>query len=80
LNKISRESKRNSKATEVTSWDYYWINKERVSKYVPRLKTAFCRNTKEGVKITEIEKISFECFPEYKGDIRPLFLFYIGKK
>ena len=53
--------------------------KERVSKYVPRLKTAFCRKY-EGDKITEIEKISFECFPEYKGDIRHLFLFYDWKK
>jgi hypothetical protein len=53
--------------------------KERVSKYVPRLKTAFCRKY-EGDKITEIEKISFESFPDYKGDIRHLFLFYNWKK
>ncbi len=53
--------------------------KERVSKYVPRLKTAFCRRY-EGDKITELEKISFEYFPDYKGDIRHLFLFYDWKK
>ena len=37
--------------------------KDRVSKYIPRLKTAFCRRY-EGEKITETEKISYECYPD----------------
>ncbi len=53
--------------------------KDRVSKYVPRLKTAFCR-IYEGDKITETEKIAFECYPDYTGDIRHLYLFYDWKK
>ncbi len=53
--------------------------KERVSKYVPRLKTAFCRRY-EGDKITETEKIAFENYPGYKGDIRNLLQFYDWKK
>lgn len=53
--------------------------KDRVSKYIPRLKTAFCRKY-EGDKITETEKIAFEFYPDYKGDIRHLFLFYDWRK
>lgn len=53
--------------------------KKRVSKYIPRLKTAFCKKY-EGDKITEIEKISYESYPSYKGDIRHLFLFYDWKR
>lgn len=53
--------------------------KERVGKYVPRLKTAFCRRY-EGDKITETEKIAFESYPDYKGDIRHLYQFYDWKK
>ncbi len=53
--------------------------KDRVSKYIPRLKTAFCRRY-EGDKITETEKIAFENYPGYKGDIRHLYQFYDWKK
>jgi Transposase DDE domain/Transposase domain (DUF772) len=53
--------------------------KDRVSKYIPRLKTAFCRRY-EGEKITETEKISYECYPDYDGDIRHLYLFYDWNK
>ena len=53
--------------------------KDRVSKYIPRLKTAFCKKY-EGDKITETEKIAFEFYPDYKGDIRHLFLFYDWRK
>ncbi len=53
--------------------------KDRVSKYVPRLKTAYCR-IYEGDKITETEKISYECYRDYTGDIRHLYLFYDWKK
>jgi hypothetical protein len=53
--------------------------KERVSKYIPRLKTAYCR-TYEGNKISETEKIAFEYYPDYKGDIRHLFRFYDWNK
>ncbi len=53
--------------------------KERVSNYIPRLKTAFCRRY-EGEKITETEKISYEYYPAYDGDIRHLYLFYNWNK
>ncbi|MDW7726137.1 MAG: hypothetical protein SCH70_03340 [Candidatus Methanoperedens sp.] len=53
--------------------------KDRVSKYTPRLKTAFCK-IYDGDKITETEKTSYECYPDYKGDIRHLYLFYDWKK
>lgn len=53
--------------------------KDRVSKYIPRLKTAFCKRY-EGYKITETEKIAYECYPDYKGDIRHLYLFYDWNK
>ncbi len=49
--------------------------KDRVNKYIPRLKTAFCKRY-EGDKISETEKISYEYYPNYKGDIRHLYLFY----
>lgn len=53
--------------------------KERVNKYVPRLKTAFCKRY-EGDKITETEKISYMHYPDYKGNICHLFLFYDWNK
>ncbi len=53
--------------------------KERVSKYISRLKTPFCKRY-EGDKITETEKTSYECYPDYKGDIRHLYLFYDWNK
>ncbi len=53
--------------------------KDRVSKYIPRLKTAFCKRY-EGNKITETEKIAFDNYPGYKGDIRHLYQFYDWKK
>lgn len=53
--------------------------KDRVSKYIPRLKTAFCKRY-EGDQITETEKIAFENYPGYKGDIRHLYQFYDWKK
>ncbi len=53
--------------------------KDRVSKYVPRLKTAFCRKY-EGDRITETEKTAYECYRGYSGDIRHLYLFYDWKK
>lgn len=49
--------------------------KDRVSKYIPRLKTPFCKKY-EGDKITETEKISYECYPNYNGDISHLYQFY----
>ncbi len=53
--------------------------KDRVSTYIPRLKTAFCKRY-EGNKITETEKIAYEHYPDYKGNIRHLFLFYDWSK
>jgi hypothetical protein len=53
--------------------------KDRVNKYIPRLKTAFCKRY-DGSKITETEKISYEFYPDYKGDIRHLYLFYDWNK
>jgi hypothetical protein len=53
--------------------------KDRVNKYIPRLKTAFCKRY-DGSKITETEKIAYEFYPDYKGDIRHLYLFYDWNK
>ncbi len=53
--------------------------KGRVSSYIPRLKTAFCKRY-EGNKITRTEKIAYEHYPAYKGDIRHLYLFYDWNK
>lgn len=53
--------------------------KDRVSQYVPRLKTAFCKRY-EGDKITQTEKTAYEHYPNYKGDIRHLYLFYDWKR
>ncbi|KCZ73585.1 transposase family protein [Candidatus Methanoperedens nitroreducens] len=53
--------------------------KDRVSKYVPRLKTVFCKRY-EGDNLTRTEKIAYEFYPGYKGDIRHLFLFYDWSK
>jgi hypothetical protein len=52
--------------------------KDRVSKYVPRLKTASCRKY-EGDRITETEKTAFENYPGYKSDIRHLYLYFSNK-
>ncbi len=41
--------------------------KDRVSTYIPRLKTAFCRRY-EGDKITKTEKIAYEHCPDYNLD------------
>ena len=49
--------------------------KERVSKYVPSFKTPKA-SPYTGDKLTEIEKISYQCKTTYRGDIRHLFLFY----
>lgn len=49
--------------------------KERVSKYVPSVKTPKA-SLYTGDKLTEIEKISYQCKTTYKGGIRHLFLFY----
>jgi hypothetical protein len=53
--------------------------KDRVSKYIPRLKTPLCKRY-EGDKITETEKISYECYSNYNGDIRHLYQFYDWNK
>ncbi len=49
--------------------------KERVSKYVPSFKTPKALPY-TGDKLTEIEKISYQCKTTYRGNIRHLFLFY----
>ncbi|NJD01236.1 MAG: transposase, partial [Ruminiclostridium sp.] len=79
LNKILSDIKKGNQ-TQLT--DFLGLLdkiKERVSKYIPRLKTAYCR-TYDGNKITETEKIAFEYYPDYKGDIRHLFRFYDWNK
>jgi hypothetical protein len=49
--------------------------KERVSKSVPSFKTPKA-SPYTGDKLTEIEKIPYQCKITYRGDLRHLFLFY----
>ncbi|MDW7727804.1 MAG: hypothetical protein SCH70_11970 [Candidatus Methanoperedens sp.] len=51
----------------------------RVHEYIPRLKTPVCK-LNDNIKLSEIEKSSYVCYPEYKGDIRHLFMFYDWNK
>lgn len=53
--------------------------KEKIHKYVPRIKTPFYK-IYEGDELSTIEKVSYNYSTEYKGDIRHLFLFYDWKK
>jgi hypothetical protein len=75
LNKILSDIKKGIQK-QITDF-FVLLNKikDRVSNYVPRLKTVFCKRY-EGDNLTETEKISYESYPDYKGDIRHLFLFY----
>lgn len=51
----------------------------RVHEYIPRLKTPVCK-LNDNIQLSEIEKSSYACYPEYKGDIRHLFMFYDWNK
>jgi hypothetical protein len=48
---------------------------DRVHHYIPNLKTPICRMT-DGDELSEIEKILYSNYSNYKGDLRHLFLFY----
>lgn len=49
--------------------------KDRVHQYIPNLKTPVCKLI-DGGELSEIEKVSYSNFSDYKGDLRHLFLFY----